>query len=494
MADLYSTSSTSSSSQTQLDALLSAYQATQQPKIDTLNTQKKKLENTQAFYNSLNSKLNALVSVLDVYGNFTVSNNIGSFTKLPTIDDKYGAKAVTSSNTNVITATATSGAFTGTASILVNRIATSDVLISKQMNLSSNFGISEGSKTFSITTNGTSKDITVSFDGTETNEQALQKIATAINKTEDITINATVVKDTKSTARLSLSSKSTGGENNIQFTDTDGVLGLLGIDATLGAGTTSRTIATDSTAGFIQADYNVLDAKMNVNGVNVYRASNSISDVITGLTINLIKPQEETDQPVILTTQVNTSSVKDLINTLLTPLNDIMNLLNSNKSLIRNESAINSLKSNLRSLVSTKISSITDDEAPKFLTDIGITVNDSDNFIISNTTKLENYLKDNPQKVADLFTASDGIISKINNMIYNLQGKNGIIASRRTSITNQITNYTKRISDTQVRIDAQTEVLRKQYTTLLETYYQAQGQYNIMNSLLSSSTTSSYYG
>jgi flagellar hook-associated protein 2 len=493
MADIYSTSSTSSSSQTQLEALLAAYQATEQPKIDTLNSQKATLENTQAFYNSLNSKLNALVSVLDTYGNYTVSNNVGSFSKLTTIDDKYGSKAVTSSNTNVITATATSGAFTGTASMRVDRIATSDVLISKQMALSDNFGVSEGTKTFIININGTSKDVSVVFNGTETNEQALQKIATAINNTEDIGINATVVKDTKSTVRLSLSSKSTGGENNIQFTDTDGVLGLLGINTSLGAGTTSRTIATDTTAGFIQTDYNVLDAKMNVNGINVYRASNSISDVITGLTINLIKPQELTDQPVILTTQVNTSAVKDLINTLLTPLNDIMNLLNSNKSLIRNESSINSLKSNLRSLASSRISSITDGQAPKYLTDIGITVNDSDNFIVSDTTKLEKYLKDNPQEVADLFTAPDGIISKINNMIYNLQGSNGIIASRRTSLTNQITNYTKRITDTQSRIDSQTEVLRKQYTTLLETYYQAQNQYNIMSSLSGLTSTTSTY-
>jgi len=78
-------------------------------------------------------------------------------------------------------------------------------------------------------------------------------------------------------------------------------------------------------------------------------------------------------------------------------------------------------------------------------------------------------------------------------MIYNLQGTNGIIASRRTSLTNQITNYTKRITDTQSRIDSQTEVLRKQYTTLLETYYQAQNQYNIMSSLSGLTSTTSTY-
>ena len=491
MADIYSTSSASSSSQTQLDALLASYRATEQPKIDALNTQKYTLQNTQAFYNSLNSKLNSLVSVLDTFGTYTVSNNIGSFIKLSTIDDKFGAKSVGSSNTNVINATATSGAFTGTASMRVERLATSDVLISKQMTLSDSFGISAGDKTFSISTNGTSKDVTLTLDGTETNEQALQKIASAINNTTDIGINATVVKDTKATARISLSSKSTGAENNIQFTDADGLLSTLGIDATLGAGTASRVIATDSTAGFIQADSNVLNAKLNVNGINVYRGSNSVSDVITGLTINLSKPQESTEQSVVLTTQVNTSSVKDLINSVLTPLNDIMNLLNSNKSILRSESTVNTLKSNIRSLASTKVASITEEAAPKYLTDLGITVNDSGNFILSDTTKLEKYLKDNPQKVADLFSASDGIITKVNDMIYNLQGSKGLISSRRDSLNSQITGYDKRIKDTQARIDSQTEVLKKQYTSLLETFYKAQGQYSMMSSYLGSSTTTS---
>lgn len=496
MADIYSTSGTSSSSQTQLDALLESYRAAEQPKIDTLNSQKYALQNTQAFYNSLNSKLNALVSVLDTFGTYTTSNNIGSFIKVSTIDDKFGAKSVGSSNTNVINATATSSAFTGTASMRVDRLATSDVLISKQMSLSGSFGLEAGDKTFSITTKGTSKDVTVNFDGTETNEQALQKIASAINNTTDIGINATVVKDTTSTARISLSSKSTGGENNIQFTDTDGVLANLGIDASLGAGTASRVMATDLSAGFIQSDYNVLDAKLNVNGINVYRGSNSISDVITGLTVNLSKPQEATEQSVVLTTQVNTNGVKDLINSVLTPLNDIMNLLNSNKSILRSESTVNTLKSNIRSLVSTQVKSITEDSAPKYLTDLGITINDSGNFVLSDTTKLEKFLKDDPQKVATLFTASDGIISKINDMIYNLQGSNGLIASRRDSLNSQITSYDKRIKDTQARIDSQTEVLRNQYTSLLETFYKAQGQYNMMSSYLgsSSTTTSSNYG
>jgi flagellar hook-associated protein 2 len=493
MADISSVSSSSSStSQTQIDALLSSYRATEQPKIDTLNTQKYSLQRTQVFYNNLNSKLNSLVSNLDKFGTYSVTNNIGLFTKLSTIDSQFAAKTVTSSNTNIMTATATSGAFTGTASIMVNRLATSDVLISKQMALTDNFGISAGDKTFGIDINGTVKNVTVSFDGTETNDQALQKITTAINNTEDIGINATVVKDTTSTARLSLSSKSTGGTNNIKFTDSEGVLGLLGIDSSLGAGSTARTLATDNSAGFIQADFNTLDAKLTVNGVNVYRASNAISDVITGLTLNLVKPQESTDQPVVLTTQVNTAAVKDLINTVLSSLNDITNLISSDTSILRSESTISLLRSNIRSLVSTKVASITDEKSPKYLTDLGITVNDSGNFVLSDTKKLEAYLKDNPQKVADLFTTSDGIISKVNGMINNLQGSNGLISSRRDSLNHQITRYDKRITDTQAKIDAQTEAMRKQYTTLLDSYYTAQSQFSMMSSFLGSTSTSIY--
>jgi flagellar hook-associated protein 2 len=497
MADITGISGSSGNS-TQIDQLLNAYRNTEQPKIDTLNQKKSDLQATQNFYNGIYTKLNSLVSVLDKFGEYSFANNVSKFTKNNTIDSSFGSKAVTSSKTDVLTATATNEAVLSTMSIRVDRLATNDILISDQINLNDNsrketYNLNTaGDHQFDISVNGETKSITVSLTGTETNEEILKKIANAVNQTTDIKVNASYIKDTSTTGRLTFTSKSSGSTNNIKISGTDDIVGYLGL-ANIQSDD-ERTLATATTAGFMKSYASELDAKLNVNGINITRDSNTISDIVTGVTLTLLKPQEATEQPVTLTTSVNTNSVKDLITSVLTSLNDITNMINgSSKSIVRSESAIQQLKYNIRSIGSYKVESITDANSPKYLSDLGITIDTNGLFIIKDTTKLENFLKDNPQKVADIFTAPDGVINRVNEFIFNLQGDKGFLYQRKSSLTKQIQNTDDKIKETQSRIDTQVENLRKQYTSLLQTYYEASAQYSTYSSLSSSlnSTTSS---
>lgn len=498
MADITGVTGSSGSS-TQIEQLLNAYRNTEQPKIDTLNQKKSDLQATQNFYNNIYTKLNSLVSVLDKFGDYTYLDNVGKFTKNNTIDSSFGSKAVTSSKTDVLTATASNEAVLSTMSVRVDRLATNDILISDQINLNDNsrkeaYNLNtEGVHQFDISVNGETKTISVSLTGTETNEEILKKVANAINQTTDIKINAAYIKDTSSTGRLTFTSQNTGSTNSIKLSGNDSLLSYLGLSDIQSDG--ERTLATETKSGYMKSTTTELDAKLNVNGINITRDSNTISDIVTGVTLTLLKPQELNEQPVTLTTSVNTNSVKDLITGVLTSLNDLTNLINgSSKSIVRSESAIQQLKYNIRSIGSYKVESITDANSPKYLSDIGITVDTNGLFTIKDTTKLENYLKDNPQKVADLFTASDGVINRINEFIYNLQGDKGFLYQRKSSLTKQIQSTDDKIKETQSRIDTQVENLRKQYTSLLQTYYEASAQYSTYSSLSSyvnSSTTSS---
>jgi flagellar hook-associated protein 2 len=495
MADISGISSSSSSS-TQLDQLVNAYLQTQQPQIDTLNQKKSNLQTTQTFYNNIYTKLNSLISNLDTFGDYNLVNNTATFTKTNTIDASFGTKTVTSSKTDVITATATNDAVLSTMSVRVDRLASNDILISDQINLNdtsriANYNLNTaGDHKFDISVNGVTKTITVSLIGTETNEDILKKIANAVNQTTDINVNAAYIKDTSSTGRITFTAKDTGSSNNIVISGTDSILSYLGLNNTTSNG--DRTLATDTTAGYMKSNVSDLDAKLNVNGINIYRGSNTISDVLTGVTLNLLKPQETTEQPVTLTTSVNTNSVKDMITTFLSSLNDITSLINNtDKSLVRSENSVQQLKYNIRSIGSYKVASITDANSPQYLSDIGITVDSNGLFSVSDTTKLENYLKDNPQKVANLFTAPDGVISQVNSFIYNLQGTNGFIAQRNSSLTQQIKSTDDKLKETQDKINTQAGNMRKQYTTLLQTYYEAMAQYSSYSAFNGTASTSS---
>ncbi|GEM_PF-630110 len=491
MASVSSVSSSGSS--TQLDQLINAFYQQEQYKLDSIDSKISDLKSKQTFYNNLYSKLNSLVATLDKYGDFEYDSSSSTFTKTNTIDDLFKAKAVSSSKSDVLTATASSDAVPSNVSMFVERLASNDVLIAKQLTLNDTTTLASGDYNLSVNIDGKQKNITVNIDGTETNSAVLTEIVNALNdidetNNEEKILNASYIKDTSTTGRLTITAAKTGEQNSITVNGDSQLLQTLGLDTITQSG--SRTVATDTNAGFVKADSSELNSKMIINGMNIYRSSNAVDDVVPGVTLNLLKPQEANDQPAVITTQVNTNSVKDLINNLLTPLNDIVDLVNNNKEITRSESAMNTLKYNIRGLASTKIESVIDEESPKYLSDIGVTVDSNGKFSVTNSDTLEEFLKKDPQKVADLFTASDGIVAKINQMITNLQGDKGLIIQRKSSITNQIKTYDDKLKETQSRIDFQADALRKQYTSLLQTYYEAMGQYSSYSSFASSMSSS----
>lgn len=476
MADLSGLiSGSSGGSQTQTDLLVEAYRRSQQPKLDAINTRQKNLENRKVFYNNLNTKINSLVSQIDTFQSDNSS-------------DKFITRSVTSSNTSVLTATASSSAVLGTGDVFVERLASADLLISKQLSLSGSFGESEGTKSFDLTVNGSTKSVSVTFTGSETNEEAMTKIVNAINNTDDIGVNATYIKDTSSTGRITLTSKTSGSENKITFADSS-VLEKLGItSAALNPSTTSRTVSSGTAAGYKTADFNSLDAKLKVNGIDVTRGTNTIDDLLPGITLNLLKPQETGDQSITLTTSVNTGAVESLINPLLSSYNDLLRFVRDNKANQRADSAVSSLYQNLRSISSQQITGL-DEDSPSFLTEIGIKINSDGTLSIGDKTKLESYLKDSPDKVADLFTSADGFAAKLDKAISSLVGDDGLIKSRQNSLTDQIETAKSRKTNIEARIDSQADALRKEYEKTLKIYLDAQNQYSYLNTFGTTFTT-----
>ena len=464
LQSLSSSSTQDTSSMSQLDLMVEAYRRTEQPKIDALNTKKQTLQKRQTFFNSLNSKLNTLIGNIDT---FTASNAAS----------KFVTRTVTSSDSTVLTATASSTANVGVNSVKVDRLATNDLLISDKKTLAGVTSLAPN--TYSFTINGVTGNVTLTATD-DTNEEVMQKLVTAINSTANIGVTASYLKVDTTTGKLTLTSTDTGAANDIDFTDS-AVLTEFGItNAALNPHTITRTVATETTAGFRTANYNDLDSKLEINGVNIYRSSNSINDALTGLTLNLVKPQGAADQPVTLTSSVDRTAVENLIQPILTTYNDILSFLKQDNTMLRGDTAISNLYSKIRLLVSDEVTSANPGD-PKYLTDIGIKIASDGSLSISDHDRLLELLQDNPEKVSNLFTTNDSFVSKLNNTISNLTGDNGLILSRTTSIGKQIDSTTKRTDEVQKNIDKQADILRQQYTSILSLYYDAQNQYNLLN-------------
>lgn len=448
------------------ELLVEAYRRTRQPAVDALNTRATTLQSRQTFFNSLRTKLESAQTNAE---NFTATD----------ANTKFVTRKVTASDSTYLSITADSTAAVGVSSIKVNRLATNDVLLSDRVttaelftanlnNRSLSSSIATGSKQFTV--NGQNYNLTL--DGSETNEGVAQKIANAVNANTSSTVNAAVVKDTGSTLRLTFTAKSTGEDGKVSFTDTDNLLSAFGLGASINQGTT-RTLTSATTAGYRTAASADLNSNVTVNGIDVSRSSNTLSDVLQGISITLNKAQAADDSAITLTTAVDSDKVKSLIQPLLDSYNDSLRYLKSEAKKAGNDGAIRSLSSRLRSLTGEQYGS---DTEVKSLADLGITVGSDGTISVTNNDRLKSLLESDPSKVAGVFTGTNGFASRLKDLVDEVTGSSGLAQTRSEALGSQIKRLTDQRKSLEGKIDREVEQQKKEYQKLQETYYTLQGQ------------------
>lgn len=462
----------SSSGDTNSSLLVEAYKRTRQRELDAIDTRKKSLETRQVFFNSLRTRLDTITSRIDEVLASTFSS-------------KFSAKKVSSSDASVVSVTAGATATEGVNSLRVNRLATNDILISSSKTLANTVDLGGGiERAFSITLNGETKNISVTLEDTDTNQQAFQKIVSAINSTPDIDVSASLVKTTSTVGRLTVTSKSTGAENAITFSDPDGLLAQFGITDALFTDPQNRTVAGANTAGFRNGVSSNLDSEIELNGIQVTRASNVISDALTGYTFTLNKQQQPTDQTITIQSELDVAGVKNALKPLIDSYNELVTFFSNQKDAMKNESSIRTLNNRVRSTVSQQVTGLGFGN-PSRLSDIGMSVNSNGLLSISNDEMFTNALKNSQTNVANLFTSSNGFASKIKDTITSFLGSDGIITSRSKSLSDQITTLTSNSKNLQSRIDRQADALRKQYESIQRSFLLSSNQYNTVGRLFS---------
>lgn len=229
----------------------------------------------------------------------------------------------------------------------------------------------------------------------------LNSIASKINSTADVGVNAAIVKIADGEYRMTLTSKQTGAANAIQVTDDDGILANLGF--------------LDDSGEFANLIQEAADATIKVNGLTVNRASNTIDDVIPGVKLTLKKAGStnisvERDLDKIIT------AVKEFVdqyNSTMSFINESMayNKETKEKGVLLGESTLLYLQSELRSILTRTVSS----NPTKYnsLTMIGISTGaynqsieatKSGNLVLDES-KLRTALEENFDAVAQLFGA-----------------------------------------------------------------------------------------
>lgn len=417
-----------------VNSIVSQLMAIEQQPLTALNTKEA----------SFQAKLTALGTVKG-----TLSSLQSAVQTLKTASTFTGRTA-TSSDTTVLSASASSTAAAGSYAVSVTQLA-------KYHALRSNTDYAATTDTFTTGTlaitvgSGSAVNITI-----DSSNNTLAGIRDAINQAS-AGVTATIVNN-GSTNRLVLTSQTLGSAGAVTVAVTDSGSGGTHLLDGLKSASLVQTQAAD-------------DANFNVNGIDITRSSNTISDAIEGVTLNLAKTGSAT-----VAVAKNTGAITAAINAFVKAYNDSIKQLqsvsaydaaNKKASVLTGDSTVRSIQSRLSSLAQSSVTGIAGGISR--LSDIGIAMQ-KDGTLVVDSTKLSAALTDPNKDVASLFsqTASGntGIAVRFYEALDSMVGSSGLIAGRTDGISATIKDIDKQRDALVYRLNQIERRYRAQFTAL----------------------------
>ncbi|MEZ5966913.1 MAG: flagellar filament capping protein FliD [Planctomycetota bacterium] len=365
-------------------------------------------------------------------------------------------------------ATIGSGARAGSWDIEVSSLANAKVATSNghatlgQYN--GQFLISDGTQTRIVTLDGSTTD--------------LEGVAAKINEA-GLEVQAQVL-DTGGTGsdryKLVVSSTKTGDTNRFTLT--------------ADWGTVSDLVAeVNDNANIVTPGSN---AQFKVNGVAVTRPTNSFSDVITGLNVDL-KGVHPTGEKTRITVTTDASTTAEKIKGFVDAYNAVVDFVADQNELDKDgkatnplfgDSTLRSARSSLRSIMGGSVA--TGNDAYALLSQVGIT-SDRDGKLTLDQAKLEEAINTDEDAVAALFSdATNGIAARVYDQIDVYTGAaEGLIKARNEGFDRLVKDLDRRIDSAETRLEAYEKQLVQRFAAMETLVGRLQSQGGALGSLRS---------
>ena len=381
------------------------------------------------------SGIGAAVSILDILKQGAeLLNDARDFNTLTVQNTSAGAVNATASNT----------ARAGTNSIAVTSLAKEQRSISSGFDSDIQTLNNNNAIQIDITVDGTTETLTVESAN-------LAAVATAINEA-DLGLNAEIV-----------NTGSGSGSYRLQLVGEAGSSKSFSISSNF----SELTFETIQTA---------TDAELTVNGVDFIRSSNQISDIIQGVTLNLIGT---TDQTETISISRDTSLAKENIISFVAMFNEASSEFkiltgSENDGPLRGDTIFRSIVSQLRNIMVSESSS--PGENINSLSSMGISI-DRYGQLLFDEGKIDAALNENYDEVIELFSAnindqsrfsSDpaGIAGDIKNLIERVTASDGYLSTAQASLTESSLGYEQDLKDIDERMLKVEERYNRQFLAM----------------------------
>jgi flagellar hook-associated protein 2 len=222
-----------------------------------------------------------------------------------------------------------------------------------------------------------------------------------------------------------------------------------------------------------------ITASLTINGdpVEIERSSNTVTDLIPGLTINLLGTGNST-----ITVAQDSSALSSKISAFVTAFNTLDKSLKDISSYdatakkgaaLYGDSAINSLRREIRSIITSTLG-VNATTSYNRLSQVGVSFK-SDGTLSLDSTALNTAISANFNKVAKLFSGTGvstdslglhGFAYQLNTVLTTATGIDGLITNRKSSLQSEIRRLQAKADQEQLRLDNLQQMYQRQYTAL----------------------------
>ncbi|MBI2413326.1 MAG: flagellar filament capping protein FliD [Deltaproteobacteria bacterium] len=424
--------------------LISQLVGIRQQSITQLSNDKKTLEKTNSAYSNLSSKVDELKSAADA---LRTSSSFNVFKTSVTDETVLGASA-------------SSTAAKGSYSIVVTNIAKAHKIAADGYALDTST-IAGGAGFFKFTV-GAGAEQSIAVDGTTT----LSGLRDSINAL-GAGVTASIVNDGSATPyRLILTSNTTGASNGITVTQND------------------TTVAFNTTLQAAQ------DASFTVDTMTFTRASNTVSDVITGVTFDL-KSGDPT-KTVTLSVERDSDKITEKVTDFVEKYNSIISYIKANNrydsetktaGVFFGDTVARSVWDDLRKVMTGAVTGLPD--TMNRLLHIGITSNTEGVFSLD-SSKLKTALSTSFDDVVAMF--EDAAIDGFGALMYNSTSSitdtvDGRIKGRQDGLQDNIKKIEENIRNKEYSLSLYEEQLRSQFMGLEAMLASLKSQSNFLSNL-----------
>jgi len=379
----------------------------------------------------------------------------GFLTNVEQISDReqYFQRSASASSDEFFSTTVTNEALAGT-NYQVEIESLAQVQKSYSDTANSGFSTKEdlifGTGDLSFTVGNEVKTVTIT-DG----NNSLEGIMQAINDA-DIGVSAAIIKDGSADPyRLTLTADNVATTYSLDSSDLDGDIGVTALE---GDNFIISQIATS--------------ANIKVDGISITSDSNTITDAIPGITLDLL--QAETGTTTQLTVSSNTSAVTQNIQDFISGYNNAISFITNQSTMgdtdagiLSGDSGLNAVKRHLQDMLTN---SSDNDGIYTALSQLGLETQ-KDGTLTLNTETLDAAIENNLDSVVSLLAGEEGgdggVATQFEDYLSSLTNSTtGLLAGRSESINSNVKRIDDRIIQMELRLEKRESTLRSQFNAM----------------------------